>query len=114
MTPTRDRTALIAIAALALCYWAAVGLSAPTAEPWDAAGYWTLAYPLSLALGAVAGAVVGRRAWRAGAVVTMAQLPVMVALGSAGSMTAFAVLILITLSVPAAALSALAGRLTRR
>lgn len=111
---TRDRTALLAIAALAAGYWAVVALHGRTAEPWDAAGYWRLAYPLSLALAAAAGAVIGRHAWRVGVVVTFAQLPVMVALGSAGSMTAFAVLILVVLSVPAAALSAVAGRLARR
>ncbi|UZK68034.1 hypothetical protein OKW76_08025 [Sphingomonas sp. S1-29] len=82
-------------------------------EPWDAHAYWTLAYPASVALSAIAGRFLGKRAWLAGGVVTFAQAPVMWLNNGSGALWAVGLLFLTILAIPCALASALAGRFRR-
>lgn len=96
-------------------YWQLVCLLTGSPEPWDAAGYWHIWYPGSLALAAIAGLRLKRRGWSAGAIITFAQAPVMwVNAGYAGPFWAVGVVMLCMLAVPAVAISALAGGLAVR
>ncbi|PTQ63353.1 hypothetical protein C8J45_106143 [Sphingomonas sp. PP-CE-3G-477] len=67
--------------------------------------------PGSLLLSAVGGFGFGRRGWSAGAIVTVAQLPVMGVNTGFGGLLIVGVAFLAILAVPAVMLSALFGRL---
>lgn len=109
------RVAVVAALLVAGCaYWQAVCAMAGVREPWDAARYWSIWYPVALLLGAVAALPLGRRDWWAGVLIVFAQAPVMLANGAAGPLLLVGLLFLSLLAVPAAAVSALAGWLIRR
>lgn len=91
-------------------YWQSVSLGAGAAEPWDAGSYWRLWYPVSLLLAALAGFALRTRWGLAGAIVTIAQLPVMAANAGGGRLLLFAATILCVLAAPAIVVAALAAR----
>lgn len=102
------------ITAAAMLYWLAVALGTGVREPWDSAIYWTIAYPLSLAMAALSGFVLRRHAWLAAILITFAQFPVMMLTGGAGTLWMAGVLILIVLSLPAIVIAAMAAFIARR
>lgn len=77
-------------------------------EPWDAADYWSLVYPISLGIAAALGFVFDRQPWFAGTTFTLAQLPLMLVTSGAGPLILAGLLTLGVLSFPAG-LAALAG-----
>ena len=105
---------VIVLLACSLLYWSLVGRSAGVAEPWDAAAYWRLCYPLSLVLAGGAGLVFRTRGWLAGAIVTFAQLPVMAWNGGGTLSWGMAMPFLAVLALPAMAVSAGTGWLAVR
>ena len=105
---------LLAVAVLGAGYWSLVAGLTQVSEPWDAESYWALAYPLSILMAAVAGAAFDRRAWLAGPILTMGQLPLLLVQGGGGRMIAFGLLLLVVLAIPAAIVSGCSGWLTRR
>lgn len=110
-SPTVVQIAVPLSAGLGL--WLLVCLIGGTSEPWDAPGYWTVAYPASIALSGVLGFGCDRRGWLAGLMVTLAQFPVMLVLAGAGPMSVAGLILLGALAVPAAALSAATSRIGR-
>lgn len=92
---------LVATMAVALFYWLLISRLTDAAEPWDAVGYWTAFYPLSLLLAVFGGWLIGRHGWIAGLIVTFAQLPVMIANAGTGPLLPIGVIFLIILSLPA-------------
>ena len=105
---------LFAVAVLGLGYWTLVAILAKTPEPWDAEDYWTLAFPLSILMAAVAGGAFVPGAWLVGPVLTMGHLPVLLVQGGGGPMLAFGLLLLVVLAIPAAIVSGCSGWLARR
>lgn len=77
MIAVRRSAGLLGLLIVSGAYWQVVCHLDAVGEPWDAARYWTLWYPLSIVLAAVAGVSMAKRAWLAGAIVTFAQMPVM-------------------------------------
>ena len=106
---------LVALFAAATLYWVRVASAAGVAEPWDATAYWRLWYPLALLVSALAGWFFPRHGWLAGVTVIVAQLPVLLlAAGNGAALWAAGVVFLTLLAIPAALVSALAGRLAAR
>lgn len=105
---------ILCIALLGIAAWSVFGAATGVAEPWDAGIYWTLAYPALLLASGLAGAWLRRRAWLAGLVLTLAQLPVMLVQTQAGAMALFALALLAALAVPAMLATGLGGRLAAR
>ncbi|SQF99122.1 Uncharacterised protein [Paucimonas lemoignei] len=101
------------ILAVSLGFWTAVSMIAGVAEPWDAAGYWTIFYPAALVLSAVLALLPRRFQWAVGAVVIFAQVPVVLAVSGIGPLLAAGGVIAATLSIPAMVLSWLSGRTWR-
>jgi len=101
-----------------IAYWYSVSLVVGVIEPWDADGFWRLWYPVALFLSAAAGFVFGKRSWLAGLLIVFAQTPVLGRNcgvgGSCGQMWAAGLVMLGLLALPAAAVSALAGRMASR
>ena len=92
-------------------YWQFVCQTDESIEPWDTEAYWSLWYPLSLALSAIAGFFFGKDGWLAGATMTFAQLPVILFnIDGLGPFIILGFFILCILALPAAAISLLTGR----
>jgi len=104
---------MILIWVVCIIFWTVVSWLSDTAEPWDAAGYWTTVYPVALVLSAILGATFQRYGLIAGAVVMFAQLPVVVASAEASPLLAAGVIYAALLSIPAMMLSWLSARLRR-
>lgn len=96
-----------------LAYWALVSAMSGGVEPWDAPAFWTIAFPGALALSALLGALAPMRAWAWGAIVMLAQVPVVIALAGAGPLLIVGLLYAAVLAVPAAFVS-WAGGASRR
>ena len=103
---------IAAIAGLAL--WSVVSLSSGDIEPWDAARYWTLACPAAFVLSLVLGLIFPMRAWCWGAVVMLAQVPVVIVVSGIGPLLAAGVVYAALLAVLAMLASALGGWCRRR
>lgn len=101
------------ILAVSLGFWSAVSMIAGVAEPWDAAEFWTIFFPAALALSVVLGCVPRRHQWAVGAVVMLAQVPVVMAVSGVGPLLAAGGVIAAILSIPAMVLSWLSGRTWR-
>lgn len=96
---------------VSLFFWAVVSAVSEGKEPWDLANYWTLIYPAALALSAILGTVLKRAQWSAGAVVMLAQIPVILVISDESSLLAVGLMYAAVLSIPAMTLSWLAGKL---
>lgn len=105
---------IFALAALGLIYWQIVCLTWQVTEPWDAPVYWTVAYPLAVAVSGVVGWFLRSHGWLSGTVINLAQMPIILLNSSMGALAAVGLLFMILLTVPAAALSAWTGRLAQQ
>jgi hypothetical protein len=95
---------------VSLFFWTVVSAITGTKEPWDLASYWTIVYPAALALSAILGAVLKSAQWSAGAVVMLAQIPVVLVISGASPLLGVGILYAAVLSIPAITLSWLAGK----
>ncbi|WP_460135091.1 hypothetical protein [Pseudomonas sp. S1_E04] len=96
---------------VSLFFWAVVSAVTGSKEPWDLPNYWTLIYPAALALSATLGAVLKRAQWSAGAVVMLAQIPVVLVVSGVSPLLGVGILYAAVLSIPAMTFSWLAGKL---
>ncbi len=107
MAPGIART--LGVLVVGAAYWWFVARITGAAEPWDARAYWQLWYPASFAISAALGLILKEHGWIAGAIVTLAQAPVMLLNNGAGPLLGLAVLMLCVLALPVTAVSALAA-----
>jgi hypothetical protein len=103
--------AFTATCVVSLFFWTVVSAVTGAEEPWDLASYWTLIYPAALALSVFLGAVLKSAQWSAGAVVMLAQVPVVLVISGASPLLGVGILYAAVLSIPAITLSWLAGKL---
>ncbi|WP_339533222.1 hypothetical protein [Pseudomonas mucidolens] len=96
---------------VSLFFWTVVSAITGAAEPWDLASYWTIIYPAALALSVILGAVLRSSQWSAGGVVMLSQIPVVLAISGASPLLGVGIIYAALLSIPAIALSWLAGKL---
>lgn len=94
---------------LGIFFWLLVCLVGNTPEPWDASLYWAVAYPMSVLLAGAIGFRMAHRGWIAGAVLTLAQFPVILLLAGPSLMAFFGLGLLYVLAGPAALVSAICG-----
>ncbi|HXS07732.1 MAG TPA: hypothetical protein VN723_13160 [Rhizomicrobium sp.] len=92
-----------------LLLWTLTSLLGHQHEPWDAAAYWTVAYPLAVLLSAALAAFHPVKPWRWAATIIFSQLLVMIAGGSDFSLLPLGLLLLVLLSLPAIAAAFLAA-----
>ncbi|WP_124368273.1 hypothetical protein [Pseudomonas sp. R1-43-08] len=103
--------AFTATCVVSLFFWTVVSLITGAKEPWDLASYWTIIYPAALVLSVILGAVLKNAQWSAGAIVMLAQIPVILVASGASPLLGVGILYAVVLSIPAITLSWLAGRL---
>lgn len=111
MNYSRTAFQLAALFIVASFFWLAVCTVGDVREPWDARYYWSVAYPISAIIAAVAGLMMNRHAWLGGFFVTLAQFPIILSSTPISGMTWFALFLLILLAAPIAVISDLASRL---
>lgn len=97
-----------------LGYWWVAATIAGVREPWDAPGYWTIAYPGSLLLSGIIGAAAGSPAWPLGVLLALTQAAVIAARAEVGPLWPVGLLFLAILALPSALAAALGARLARR
>ena len=73
MTRLSARSAYAIAAIAGACIWVAASVLGGRREAWDSSLYWTLAYPVAIALGGVLGFLATDRPWRWGLTITLAQ-----------------------------------------
>ena len=76
-------------------------------EPWDTPGYWTIAYPVAIALSGLLGYLFPDRPWRWAALLTFMQFVVMFLGGSGLGLLPLGLILMAILALPAAALASL-------
>jgi len=100
----RDTAAAFALSLFGgLSLWTLTAFLGHRREPWDAAGYWTIAYPLAILFAAMLGAFCPSRPWRWAVTIISSQLIVMIASGSDFSLLPLGLALLALLSLPAIA-----------
>jgi hypothetical protein len=111
----RDATAIAYTAALlaGTVLWSVTAALAGRREPWDWAGYWTVAYPLALLLAAVLGYAFPTRPWRWAVALMFTQAAVMAAHGAGLSLLPLGLALLAILALPAVVLARLGARLRK-
>ncbi|MHC5148352.1 hypothetical protein [Stenotrophomonas rhizophila] len=95
-------------------FWVLVAWRTPGGEPWDAPAFWTVVYPLALAIAAVLGAYFPRKAWLWGLLLMVLQVPVVAVMSGVGPLLLAGVVYALVLALPAMAIAAVAGALRRR
>lgn len=95
-------------------FWVLVAWRTPGGEPWDAPAFWTVVYPLALAIAAVLGACFPRKAWLWGLLLMVLQVPVVAVMSGVGPLSLAGVVYALVLALPAMAIAAVAGALRRR
>lgn len=103
--------AFTVVCVVSLIFWTVVSAIAGVAEPWDLASYWTMIYPAGLALSMMMGAVLKHAQWSAGAIVMLAQIPVMLATSGISALLGAGIMYVAILAIPAVAMSWLGGKL---
>jgi hypothetical protein len=100
---------------LAFCsaLWVATALLSGRREPWDWSGYWTVSYPIAIAMAGVLGFAFPDRPWRWALAVMLTQAIVMIAGGSGLGLLPLGLVLLAVLALPAIGLAQLAARLRR-
>lgn len=101
---------ILVLALVGMLFWQVVTWVTGATEPWDAEGYWSLWYPLSLVLSGCGSFWIRTHGWLAGLIVTFSQLPGMWIGSGPGPLWALGLLMLVALALPAIAVSALAAR----
>lgn len=93
--------------------WLAANAADGVREPWDGANFWSF-YAAGLLLSAVLGLLAARHAWALGVVVVFAMSPVMLVSSGTGPLAFIGLIMLATMSLPAAGAAELAARLRGR
>jgi hypothetical protein len=110
MSDRRTWTACAASIVLGLALWITAAGLGKRAEPWDAPGYWTVAYPIAIGLSGLLGYLFPERAWRWAALLMLLQLVVMFLAGSDFGLLPLGLILMAVLTLPAAALASLCVR----
>jgi hypothetical protein len=105
---------LVLIVASGLIYWQLTCLWSGYGEPWDSEWYLPLWYPVSIILSACGGYLLGKRGWISGAVITFAQVPIVIVNNGVGPLLAAGLLILVFMAIPPIIVAFLTGRYAAR
>ena len=109
---------LLAAAAVTLkvgvVFWVLVAWRTPGGEPWDAPAFWTVVYPIALAIAAVLGACFPRKAWLWGLLLMALQVPVVAVVSGVGPLLLAGLVYALVLALPAMAIAWASGLLRKR
>jgi hypothetical protein len=92
-------------AAAGLILWFATSMLGGRREPWDSPVYWTVSYPVAIALAGALGYVFPEKPWRWALVIMFMQMVVMIVGGSGFGLLPLGLILLSVLSLPGAAVA---------
>lgn len=95
-------------------FWLLVSWRTPGGEPWDAPAFYTVVYPIALAIAALLGACFPRHAWLWGLLLMALQVPVVAVMSGIGPLLLAGLVYALVLAVPAMAVAVAAGALRGR
>jgi hypothetical protein len=98
---------------LGLALWTAATRFSQRTEPWDSLDYWTIAYPIAIALCGGLGFAFPDRPWRWALVLMLMQLPVMILGGSGLGLLPLGLVVMAALALPGLGLAHLCGAARR-
>ncbi len=104
----------VAALVLGLALWFAFAAIAGRREPWDGPGYWSIAWPLGIALSGLLGWLFPQRPWRWALVLFWSQMLQMALAGSGLGLWPLGLALLTALAVPGMLAAKLAARLRLR
>lgn len=111
---SRSRPAYAIAIVAGVVLWTLTAAIGGRTEPWDSPGYWSVAYPLAIALAGVLGYVFPQRPWRWAVVLMFMQGAVMLFNGTGLGLLPLGLIVLGVLSLPAVAFASFAARLGQR
>jgi hypothetical protein len=115
MVHRRSRLPFLLAAAIGAALWSAAALISGRPEPWDGAGYWALAYPLSILACALLGYSYPERSWRWALLLFEAQFVAMcVRNGELGNLWPLGMVLFAIVALPGVFAARLTARLSRR
>ncbi len=118
MNASHERSTIppvVIAAAAGIVLWLATSFAAGGREAWDAPGYWTVAYPVAIAICAVLGYLHPQRPGLWALVLFESQLVGMwIGSGEIGGLWPLGMLVLAAIALPGVAAAVLASRLRRR
>lgn len=114
MKPTSDIHAFAIAISGGVLLWIAATVLGGRREAWDSGLYWTVAYPLSLALSAALGYWIPRKPWRWPLAVMFSQAVVLVLLAASFGLLPLGLILFGILALPGIVLARLAARLRLR
>ena len=95
--------------------WLATSYLADRREAWDAAGYWTMAYPAGLLVSAAVGYFApGRSPWGIGLALMIAQAVVLAVQSRSFALLPLGLIVFAVLALPAVATAAFGSQLSGR
>lgn len=109
-----DRIAYVAALAGGALLWVVTATLAGRTEAWDAPAYWTVTYPLAIALAAVVGYLAPRRAWRWALAVFLAQALALTATASSFGLLPLGMIMFAVIALPAVVTAMATARLGAR
>ena len=112
-TRTTVAYAIAIIIGMSLWYWASI--SSNRREVWDAAIYWTIAYPIAIATLGAMGYAFPIRPWRWALTLFLGQfLAMVIRNGELGSMWPMGMVLMVVLSLPGMLVGKVAARLRNK
>ena len=103
----------VAIAGGAVLWLATAGISDKT-EAWDSSLYWTIAYPLAIALAGGLGYWVPEKPWRWGLAVMLVQAVILVLASSSFGLLPLGLILFAILALPAMGVATVTARIRLR
>ena len=94
------RSAMVAAALAGALLWAATAAVTGRREAWDAAAYWTVAYPAGIVISGVLGYVATERPWRWGAALMLAQAVTLAVMARDASLLPLGLVLFGVLAIP--------------
>lgn len=114
MNPEATRQAYLMAIGGGAFLWIAAAVLSGRSEAWDSSLYWTVAYPLSIALAGVLGYRFPHRPWRWALAVMLAQAVMLVLSGAGFGLLPLGLILFAVLALPAAGLAHIAARMRAR
>jgi peptidoglycan/LPS O-acetylase OafA/YrhL len=113
MRPLGSKSAYLCAIAFGVVLWLGTAAASGRREAWDSSLYWTVAYPLSIAVAGALGYLAPQRPWRWGLTLMLAQAVTLAAASSSFGLLPLGLIMFGVLAVPPMLVARLTAGLRR-
>ncbi|HVG84623.1 MAG TPA: hypothetical protein VM820_08890 [Vicinamibacterales bacterium] len=114
MTGLSSKQAYVAAAVSGVAFWLATSAVSGRREAWDSSLYWSVAYPLAIAVAGALGYLAPDRPWRWAATLMLVQAVSLAVAASSFGLLPLGLMLFGVLAVPPAALATVGARIRHR